>query len=701
MTDRYTRNHDGTYLRLTDNGPEPVQLARNKTTGEYGFRAQDGSLAPVQLVRNKSTGAVALSVGGAFVPAPDSLQSQSPAPAGGLLQAATPFTQGGTVGFGDEISGEMAAGMRAGINKGRDLLGLPIQQTADEARQNTKGLFRETLQDEREQRPIASAAGEITGGILSPVARVAKIGSVAGGAILGGAYGFGSDEGGFADRLDGLGVGAVFGGIGGKLGDKLGQFFGKRFTQGGRRAVNAPGQAADDAAEFGIDLTVGQATDDISRASFENAAATGARGPGAKDTLRPFFQEQATRARAAGRSLTSETVDTLNDAGTVIGEGVKNARNAAKQAVDDAYSQARSYNAALRADAIPDLVDAVDGGLSDDVAAYFTQAPQEAATAFPNASQARAAVQRLTTELAENTTKNQKPVALDFQRIERTRSLVTRLANDAKPEDGRQVRQLRSALDGWLDSAVEEGLFEGDPAFIRAYQRARGLRTKYGQQFERGRETIPGEKVLAKIVERDANEVQTINYLLGAGKAKFGDASARAAQTMKKVLGANSPEFAALKEAAVMKLMRGDGGGRDRLGAQGLFSAWDDALNGSGAPVMKELFDPSEIAFMRKYASVVKSLVPPSQSVNYSASGLENARRRFDKVLNAAPAGMASIFRRANNFLGGVATDNNSRLALESVGRIPRGQVAAPASATAGGALTAQQTILPASGSQQ
>lgn len=682
------------------------RTATNEKTGEKAVYTADGWKRYTRSATHES-GARAFEIDGqwqSFGRQPQEHSAaplaQAPAkPVGGLSQLGTPLADGYLLGAADEIAGGLAYGARATINKVRDMRGQPIQQTAAEARDNTTDLFRASLKDEQQSRPVLSTAGGIVGGVASPASRAAgRMGPLTGGAAIGSAYGFNSAEGGIQDRLPSAALGAGTGALGAKIGERLGAFLGARLSPVGRKFMQQQGDRQNRASEFGVKLTRGQATGDDIQISFEDAAAKGALGQGPREVLNPAFRDQATQLREAGRSLAGETVETLNDAGAVISAGVKRAEQSAKQAVDAAYAAAREFDAKLSAEFIPQLSRAAQGGMSEDVLAYFVQAGDEAAGRFPATASAMKSVQRLTSELVENTTANQRPVALDFARIENTRSLLTKLANDAVPEDARQVRRIKAALDGWLDNAVEDALFEGDPAFLQAYKRARSLRTEYGRRFAFLPEKVPGERVLAQIVARDADEVQTISYLLGRSKAGFTESSAKAASTLREVLGETSEEFQALREAAVMKLMAGENGLKQgRIGAQSLFRAWDDALNGRGAPVMRELFpDAKERATMQRYARVVKDLIPPEGAINYSATEL--TRRRLDAVMGTAPAPLRALLARANQLLMGVREDPATVRALQAVGQRPvRAQLPAPNTQAAGaiGAAQGSAGLLP------
>lgn len=129
------------------------------------------------------------------------------------------LNQGATFGFGDEI----AAGVQSALGG----------QSYDAALAGN----REALAQSRDERPWLTGGAEVAGSMLVPVpgaamramgtgSTMSRIGAGAvTGAGLGGAYGFGTGEGGAVDRLRSAGGGALVGGGFGVAASALGQLF--------------------------------------------------------------------------------------------------------------------------------------------------------------------------------------------------------------------------------------------------------------------------------------------------------------------------------------------------------------------------------------------------------------------------------------------------------------------------------------------
>lgn len=142
---------------------------------------------------------------GAPPAAPEAPQSQ--APERGAFQRVDDFMRGAadmvTFGMADEISAKL--GEWTGIGGGIDKAGTYDENlAAQRARDATGGLER--------------FGGQVAGSLLLPAARAKTVmGAAGGGAVAGGAYGFGSGEGGFAERAKNAGKDALVGGAAGGL----------------------------------------------------------------------------------------------------------------------------------------------------------------------------------------------------------------------------------------------------------------------------------------------------------------------------------------------------------------------------------------------------------------------------------------------------------------------------------------------------
>jgi hypothetical protein len=159
---------------------------------------------------------------------------------GGLVQS---VAQGATFGFADEA----AAGVRSGLGK----MGMNYGSYEDEL-----AALRGELKDYRSSNPVKSFAGEVAGGAMPAVAAglggaalrgANTLRGVAGlGAASGGAYGFGSSEGGLGERAEGAATGAAFGAVAPAITHGIKEYVAKPI---GRRAVSGARRLLDPVAD--------------------------------------------------------------------------------------------------------------------------------------------------------------------------------------------------------------------------------------------------------------------------------------------------------------------------------------------------------------------------------------------------------------------------------------------------------------------
>lgn len=251
--------------------------------------------------------------------------------------------QGGTFGFGDELAG-LAGSV---IGKGDEF----------------KARARNSMQLSYEDAPVSTFAGEMTGGIISPVnkvlapAKVLKSPTLAKAALegaqvgaKGGAiYGAGAAEGGLSERARGAGQGALYGGAAGAVfgagGQKLMEAWNARsapanvILETARQQLNIPKSSI--AGLRQVLSSGGYSGDDIDRGivsiadRLQSASETGDRAglfalelqkefPSASQNIQDVFQQLMTappRQGQTGRILTQALDDQYGSQGSFV-EGI-------------------------------------------------------------------------------------------------------------------------------------------------------------------------------------------------------------------------------------------------------------------------------------------------------------------------------------------------------------------------------------------
>lgn len=186
-------------------------------------------------------------------------------------------------------------------------------------------------------------------------------------------------------------------------------------------------------------------------------------------------------------------------------------------------------------------------------------------------------------------------------------------------------------LDGYIDKALTEDLFLGDPKAIGAWRTAIQKRAEYGRLFE-GDDLIDkltatgrhGEGTVLKVAPDEA-----VNYILG--RSKFGAIGkknlARDLDRMKDVLGPKSEEWNALRGdvfAHIAKASRGsvDASGESTFSGQKFANAWRNFKEDS-PQIVSSMFSPEERKLIDDFSEVaVRTTVPVKGGDNPSNSAI-------------------------------------------------------------------------------
>ena len=215
---------------------------------------------------------------------------------------------------------------------------------------------------------------------------------------------------------------------------------------------------------------------------------------------------------------------------------------------------------------------------------------------------------------------------LPFEQLETTRRIINNAisASGQNPADRRAAMQLKGSFDKFLDSAVEQKLFSGDDAFMAAYQEARGLRAAFAENWE-------ANKVFKKLIDAEATPEMAINFVLGGGRLA-GDNQMVVLRQLKTALKDDPETIAALQEAYIKKFMRQT---EKTFNPKVLRDGLDELLVGKNQSFATELLDEDQYTQLRKFRSVVDSMVPMDGTVNTSntAAMLERTQGAVSDLL--------------------------------------------------------------------
>lgn len=511
-----------------------------------------------------------------------------------------------------------------------------------------------SLEEQRGQREglaekfqVTNVAGNIAGALVPGVAASKFInapniaGRVVQGVVTGGALGLahGAASGeGLEDRIGKAGEGATWGAALGGLGEGAvsagGALYGRMF--GGVRspagAANARMNAAD---EFNIPLSRGQATGDVSQQAWELAAANNARGNVAGNVMRGFTDRQNQAIASARDDIASGlggVASTADEAGEAVASGIRARAEDIRSASNAAYNRAAQGNVNINAGEVSKLASNVTDDLADGGIILDTYGN------YPGAQAAMNLLRRVSG--FEGAPQGEgKVVAQSLMGLDQARKGLLKV-QAANAEDARALKSIRKSFDKWLDKAIDDGLFSGDPEAIKELKAARGLWSQYLGIVEAGE--TGSSKIISKIATEERTGAEVANWLLSTTNVGQAGQASRVAHEIAKHLGRGSDAFEGLRQAAWTKIVNPTSG----TGNQAVSSAIINFVDGNGSPLAKALFTSKELGQMRRFAGVLKSTLPDARATNRGQSGYEIFRSAAGSgQLMAAGGGIAATWQ--------------------------------------------------------
>lgn len=515
---------------------------------------------------------------------------------------------------------------------------------------------RRQMRDAEARNPGTYLTGNIGGTLVpaiaaGPLASSANLGirtlqGAAVGGALGGAAGFGSGEG-IADRaekgLRGARDGAILGGVAEPVMAGAGAVARKVF--GGAKAPAGVGEIVEQADEFGVPLSRGQATGDITQQAFEEAARNDARGPFAGKVMRSFDERQAEAIQAAKQGIAGriggQAPDDIASGGEAIATGLRNKAASLKASADDAYISAAGKQAEIAIDEVRNLGQKVVQSLTDEGINLDTYGN------YPGAQSALSLLRRVSG--FEGAPAGENVVAQSLQGIEQARKALVKIKG-GNAEDFRAVSAIKRAFDDWLDDAIDQRLFSGDPSALDDLKKGRELWSKYkGLTAGKKGDAAP---VVSKMIEEGRTGEEVANWLIGASSAGQQGRAARIAVEIRKALGPDSEEWQILRQMAWQKATNPTRG----TGNQALTKS---VAAFASSPLAKTLFTGQERGQMVRFAQVVGKTVTDPRATNRGQSGYE--------ILRAMGGPLGQLGAGVMGAGGAYATGDNRFLALAAL----------------------------------
>lgn len=649
--------------------------------------------------------------------------TQMQTPVSALSGAMTGFRQGATFGFGDEIK----AGIRSALDHNLDYAEAIAQEQAILEDAKASGGY-----------GAGNALGSLIGGPAALGSKIfgkgaAGIGRYAfAGAVPGAIVGAGEAEGGFSDRvMPALQGGALGGAVGAaipggaavaqwatkaggsalrklitqkgamtpngtltsegkalleaagydvaQLSDDFAKAFNKRLNEG----LDAPAAgAAAQLDEFGIPAMRANVTGNAADFAKVKSAAAGAAGPRQERAAREALDAQAGAVTQASDNL-AERMGRLGDQGDAaitMQQALRSGRDAARDAAKKAYGL------------LPEGM--VNGELVKSLGSQLSAGLKAAGQGIDRAAvNAQAAIRELDAVFS-----SANKGGVKFDDLERARQGLVRAqkaaAGGSIGVDQVATSNLKKAFDQKIEDLMTSGLIDGDPAFITAAKKARGLWADYQRKYFGDDAT---SRFVQKMVSDDASPDDVVKWMFGVSKMGSGRMNSTIAKGLKNYVGDTSDAWQMVRGAAIRQILKKPDG-MTQYGPKALAERLGDFLTSpTTRELSRELFTSAERGTLLRYQAALKRLVAPDGALNPSGSGYEVGRRlsglfkTVTEIGGAVYGGMPGwLLAKSGMGAGGAIADRAGARALMALPQKSQGKIAIPGSVLGATGATSQ-----------
>jgi len=360
-----------------------------------------------------------------------------------------------------------------------------------------------------------------------------------------------------------------------------------------------------------VPLTQADVTQDINLQSQLDEASQGLLGERAKALADQVKVEQSQGLRGNVEEFQKavsgrETALAAQEAGLGVdraSQAIKIAAGDAKRAIRDAYDQAKSLDASIDGDLVKSFGQSARKSLIDE-GFDITDSPKLAKSL--NEIEDLKLIDGKVTEATVNN--------LELWRKRVNKRIQSVRASD--PAEAESLRRLKSDYDQFSSDVLDEGLIRGNDEAIRAWRKARDLRTDFGRRFN-------DDATIKKIVNESLTQEESVNLIFGGSQMGFKTQAGGIVQKMKAVLGEQSEAFKSLKEEAILRLVKNQSDVADFSGAK-FNTAFEKAMK-NNQTLMRELFTPEELIDLRNFARF-------SRDVTVKKAGATNPPGTFNKL---------------------------------------------------------------------
>lgn len=374
--------------------------------------------------------------------------------------------------------------------------------------------------------------------------------------------------------------------------------------------------------DFQIPLTRGERSLSQPDLREEDLMRQGLRGGGAESRMTRFDQDRGRLVEEAADRLTSRVSmgSDPQQAASMVRGGVRAAERSADEAVNAMYDI--GTRAELSPDGFRGMLSEIRNTLRRDTGIDVTLPETKKlldgmGSALKTFRDAPKAGGRL------------KPIHLD--RLEQYRRRInTAIGAADNPSDKRQVTQIKRMWDDYLDRAVEQKLFSGDPQDLADLKEARSAFRDYASKFRqnpvRGKsgrvvDQDPAGRFIERMIDANPTDEEIMNAVFGAA-----DINSQTGVAMwnrfSDILAETDPEaMMALKGAALRRLIKTTNfNGQPVISGSKTITAIQKAMEKSGT-LMRTIFPEDELQEIRRFASAVKRTQPDIAKSRQNPSG--------------------------------------------------------------------------------
>lgn len=380
---------------------------------------------------------------------------------------------------------------------------------------------------------------------------------------------------------------------------------------------------------FGVTLSAGERANNLAMRQREQSAIRSGE-PNAQAWTAQRQAELAAAKEGISRSLDpfgQEIAESPQQAGALVSQSVQAAAASRKAAVTGAYEQARTLPGEIH----PSVFQNMGTNIKTDLSARDSPVIIDDKLT-PFASQAIQDIDNRVSQLRiqNRADPNAPPAAntiagINLEGVDQMRKRLSSFARGAfssgNAADGRAAQAVLDAFDRRVDTAINGGMFDGDPRAVQAWNDARAAYRDYRGTFTSGKND-PAGRVVEKIVGANAggklasgpaipNDVA--DYLYGAQGVNPSSLNVGVANRVRDILGDQSPEWYGVKQGLFRRLVEPPQGATE-WGTGQVANRLNKFLNGDGTELAQTVYSPQERAMLQSYADLMRKITMPPGS---------------------------------------------------------------------------------------